>query len=128
MNPIIAQLHEKLNALRAEWEGLSERRRAALLAGSRDALLDAEVRKIQIPYEAVKACNLAVHALLAELEAEARALETDSKPKCAPSGSGYALCRSGTCAFATLGIKPRFTPSLGARPICCPPRPNRACR
>jgi hypothetical protein len=77
MNPIIAQLHEKLNALRAEWEGLSERRRDALLAGSRDALLDAEVRKIQIPYEAVKACNLAVHALLAELEAEARALETE---------------------------------------------------
>jgi hypothetical protein len=77
MNPIIAQLHEKLNALRAEWEGLSDRRRDALLAGSRDALLDAEVRKIQIPYEAVKACNLAVHALLAELEAEARALETE---------------------------------------------------
>jgi hypothetical protein len=77
MNPIIAQLHEKLNALRAEWEGLSERRRDALLAGSRDALLDAEVRKIQIPYEAVEACNLAVHALLAELEAEARALETE---------------------------------------------------
>jgi hypothetical protein len=77
MNPIISALHEKLNALRAEWEGLSERRRAALLAGSRDALLDAEVRKIQIPYEAVKACNLAVHALLAELEAEARALETE---------------------------------------------------
>jgi hypothetical protein len=77
MNPIIAQLHEKLNALRAEWEGLSERRRDALLAGSRDALLDAEVRKFQIPYEAVKACNLAVHALLAELEAEARALETE---------------------------------------------------
>jgi hypothetical protein len=77
MNPIISALHEKLNALRAEWEGLSERRRAALLAGSRDALLDAEVRKIQIPYEAVEACNLAVHALLAELEAEARALETE---------------------------------------------------
>jgi hypothetical protein len=77
MNPIIEQLHAKLNALRAEWEGLSERRRDALLAGSRDALLDAEVRKIQIPYEAVKACNLAVHALLAELEAEARALETE---------------------------------------------------
>jgi uncharacterized protein YukE len=77
MNPIISALHEKLNALRAEWEGLSERRRDALLAGSRDALLDAEVRKFQIPYEAVEACNLAVHALLAELEAEARALETE---------------------------------------------------
>ena len=77
MNPIIAQLHEKLNALRAEWEGLSDRRRDALLAGSRAALLDAEVRKIQIPYEAVKACNLAVHALLAELEAEARELEAE---------------------------------------------------
>jgi hypothetical protein len=77
MNPIIAQLHEKLNALRAEWEGLSERRRDALLAGSRDALLDAEVRKFQIPYEAVEACNLAAHALLAELEAEARELEAE---------------------------------------------------
>ena len=77
MNPIISELHAKLNALRAEWEGLSERRRAGLLAGNRDALLDAEVRKIQIPYEAVKACNLAVHALLSELEAEARALETE---------------------------------------------------
>jgi hypothetical protein len=77
MNPIIAQLHEKLNALRAEWEGLPARRRDALLAGSRDALLDAEVRKIQIPYEAVKACNLAVHALLAALEAEARELEAE---------------------------------------------------
>lgn len=77
MNPIIEQLHAKLNALRAEWEGLPERRRAGLLAGSRDALLDAEVRKIQIPYEAVSACNLAVHALLSELEAEARALETE---------------------------------------------------
>jgi hypothetical protein len=77
MNPIIEQLHAKLNALRAEWEELPARRRDALLAGSRDALLDAEVRKIQIPYEAVKACNLAVHALLAELEAEARALETE---------------------------------------------------
>jgi hypothetical protein len=77
MNPIIEQLHEKLNALRAEWEGLPERRRAGLLAGSRDALLDAEVRKIQIPYEAVSACTQAVHALLAELEAEARALETE---------------------------------------------------
>jgi hypothetical protein len=77
MNPIIAQLHEKLNALRAEWEGLPERRRAGLLAGSRDALLDAEVRKVQIPYEAVEACNLAVHTLLAELEAEARELEAE---------------------------------------------------
>jgi len=77
VNPIISALHEKLNALRAEWEGLPARRRDALLAGSRDALLDAEVRKIQIPYEAVKACNLAVHALLSELEAEARALETE---------------------------------------------------
>jgi hypothetical protein len=77
MNPIISALHEKLNALRAEWEGLSERRRDALLAGSRDALLDAEVRKIQIPYEAVEACNLAAHALLAELEAEARELEAE---------------------------------------------------
>jgi len=77
MNPIISELHAKLNALRAEWEGLPARRRDALLAGSRDALLDAEVRKIQIPYEAVKACNLAVHALLSELEAEARALETE---------------------------------------------------
>jgi hypothetical protein len=77
MNPIISALHEKLNALRAEWEGLSDRRRDALLAGSRDALLDAEVRKIQIPYEAVEACNLAVHALLAELEAEARELEAE---------------------------------------------------
>ena len=65
---IIEQLHAKLHALRAEWEGLPARRRDALLAGSRDALLDAEVRKIQIPYEAVKACNLAVHALLAELD------------------------------------------------------------
>ena len=74
---IIEQLHAKLNALRAEWEGLPARRRDALLAGSRDALLDAEVRKIQIPYEAVKACNLAVHALLAELEAEARELEAE---------------------------------------------------
>jgi len=74
---IIEQLHAKLNALRAEWEGLSERRRAGLLAGNRDALLDAEVRKIQIPYEAVEACNLAVHALLAELEAEARELEAE---------------------------------------------------
>jgi hypothetical protein len=77
MNPIIEQLHAKLNALRAEWEGLPERRRAGLLAGSRDALLDAEVRKIQIPYEAVSACNLAVHALLSELEAEARELEAE---------------------------------------------------
>jgi hypothetical protein len=77
MNPIIEQLHAKLNALRAEWEGLSERRRAGLLAGSRDALLDAEVRKIQIPYEAVSACTQAVHALLAELEAEARELEAE---------------------------------------------------
>jgi hypothetical protein len=77
MNPIISALHEKLNALRAEWEGLSERRRDALLAGSRDALLEAEVRKIQIPYEAVEACNLAAHALLAELEAEARELEAE---------------------------------------------------
>jgi len=77
MNPIISALHEKLNALRAEWEGLSERRRDALLAGSRDALLDAEVRKIQIPYEAVSACTQAVHALLAELEAEARELEAE---------------------------------------------------
>ena len=77
MNPIIEQLHAKLNALRAEWEGLSERRRDALLAGSRDALLDAEVRKIQIPYEAVSACTQAAHALLAELEAEARELEAE---------------------------------------------------
>jgi hypothetical protein len=77
MNPIIEQLHAKLHALRAEWEGLSARRRDALLAGSRDALLDAEVRKFQIPYEAVEACNLAVHALLAELEAEARELEAE---------------------------------------------------
>jgi len=77
MNPIISALHEKLNALRAEWEGLPERRRAGLLAGSRDALLDAEVRKIQIPYEAVSACTQAVHALLAELEAEARELEAE---------------------------------------------------
>ena len=77
MNPIISALHEKLNALRAEWEGLSERRRAGLLAGNRDALLDAEVRKIQIPYEAVEACNLAVHTLLAEMEAEARELEAE---------------------------------------------------
>jgi len=77
MNPIISALHEKLNALRAEWEGLTDRRRDALLAGSRDALLDAEVRKIQIPYEAVEACNLAVHARLAELEAEARELEAE---------------------------------------------------
>jgi uncharacterized protein YukE len=77
MKPIIEQLHATLNALRAEWEGLSERRRAGLLAGNRDALLDAEVRKIQIPYEAVEACNLAVHTLLAELEAEARELEAE---------------------------------------------------
>jgi hypothetical protein len=77
MNPIIEQLRMQLHALRAEWEGLPARRRDALLAGSRDALLDAEVRKIQIPYEAVKACNLAVNALLAELEAEARELETE---------------------------------------------------
>jgi len=77
VNPIISELHAKLHALRAEWEGLPARRRDALLAGSRDALLDAEVRKIQIPYEAVKACNLAVHALLAELEAEARELEAE---------------------------------------------------
>jgi hypothetical protein len=77
MNPIIEQLHAKLNALRAEWEGLPERRRAGLLAGNRDALLDAEVRKIQIPYEAVSACTQAVHALLAELEAEARELEAE---------------------------------------------------
>jgi hypothetical protein len=77
MNPIISALHAKLNALRAEWEGLSERRRDALLSGNRDALLDAEVRKIQIPYEAVEACNLAVHALLSELEAEARELEAE---------------------------------------------------
>jgi len=77
VNPIISALHEKLNALRAEWEGLSERRRAGLLAGNRDALLDAEVRKIQIPYEAVEACNLAVHTLLAEMEAEARELEAE---------------------------------------------------
>jgi hypothetical protein len=77
MNPIIEQLHAKLNALRAEWEGLPTRRRDALLAGSRDALLDAEVRKIQVPYEAVSACTQAVHALLAELEAEARELEAE---------------------------------------------------
>ena len=77
MNPIIEQLHAKLNALRAEWEGLPERRRAGLLAGNRDALLDAEVRKIQIPYEAVSACTQAAHALLAELEAEARELEAE---------------------------------------------------
>ena len=77
MNPIISELHEKLSALRAEWEGLHTRRRDALLAGSRDALLDAEVRKIQIPYEAVSACTQAVHALLAELEAEARELEAE---------------------------------------------------
>jgi len=77
MNPIISALHEKLNALRAEWEGLTDRRRDALLAGSRDALLDAEVRKIQIPCEAVSACTQAVHALLAELEAEARELEAE---------------------------------------------------
>jgi hypothetical protein len=77
MNPIIEQLHAKLNDLRAEWEGLSERRRAGLLAGSRDALLDAEVRKVQIPYEAVSACTHAVHTMLAELEAEARELEAE---------------------------------------------------
>jgi hypothetical protein len=77
VNPIISALHAKLHALRAEWEGLSERRRAGLLAGNRDALLDAEVRKIQIPYEAVEACNLAVHTLLAEMEAEARELEAE---------------------------------------------------
>jgi hypothetical protein len=77
MSPIISELHAKLNALRAEWEGLSARRRDALLAGSRDALLDAEVRKVQIPYEAVEACNLAVHALLAEREAEGRELEAE---------------------------------------------------
>jgi hypothetical protein len=77
MNPIISALHEKLNALRAEWEGLSERRRDALLSGNRDALLDAEVRKIQIPCEAISACTQAVHALLAELEAEARELEAE---------------------------------------------------
>ena len=77
MSPIISELHAKLNALRAEWEGLPERRRAGLLAGNRDALLDAEVRKIQIPYEAVEACNLAVHTMLAELEAEARELEAE---------------------------------------------------
>jgi len=77
MNPIISALHAKLNALRAEWEGLSARRRDALLAGSRDALLDAEVRKIQIPYEAVSACTQAARALLAELEAEARELEAE---------------------------------------------------
>ncbi len=77
MNPIIEQLHAKLNALRAEWEGLSERRRDALLAGNRDALLDAEVREVQIPYEAVSACTQAVHALLAERQAEARELEAE---------------------------------------------------
>jgi hypothetical protein len=77
MNPIISALHEKLNALRAEWEGLPTRRRDALLSGNRDALLDAEVRKIQIPCEAVSACTQAVHALLAELEAEARELEAE---------------------------------------------------
>jgi hypothetical protein len=77
MNPIISELHAKLNALRAEWEGLPERRRAGLLAGNRDALLDAEVRKIQIPYEAVSACTQAAHALLSELEAEARELEAE---------------------------------------------------
>jgi hypothetical protein len=88
MNPIIEQLHAKLNALRAEWEGLSARRRDALLAGSRDALLDAEVRKIQIPYEAVEACNLAVHARLAELEAEARELEAE-RDQLAAELAGY---------------------------------------
>jgi len=77
MNPIISELHAKLNALRAEWEGLPERRRAGLLAGNRDALLDAEVRKIQVPYEAVSACTQAAHALLSELEAEARELEAE---------------------------------------------------
>jgi hypothetical protein len=77
MNPIIEQLHAKLNALRAEWEGLPTRRRDALLSGNRDALLDAEVRKIQIPCEAISACTQAVHALLAELEAEARELEAE---------------------------------------------------
>jgi hypothetical protein len=77
MNPIISALHEKLNALRAEWEGLPTRRRDALLSGNRDALLDAEVRKIQIPCEAISACTQAVHALLAELEAEARELEAE---------------------------------------------------
>jgi len=89
VNPIIEQLHAKLNALRAEWEGLSERRRAGLLAGNRDALLDAEVRKIQIPYEAVEACNLAVHTLLAELEAEARELEAE-RDQLAAELAGYA--------------------------------------
>ena len=86
---IIEQLHAKLNALRAEWEGLSERRRAGLLAGNRDALLDAEVRKIQIPYEAVSACTQAVHALLAELEAEARELEAE-RDQLAAELAGYA--------------------------------------
>ena len=89
MNPIISALHEKLNALRAEWEGLSERRRAGLLAGNRDALLDAEVRKIQVPYEAVSACTQAAHALLAELEAEARELEAE-RDQLAAELAGYA--------------------------------------
>jgi hypothetical protein len=88
MNPIIEQLHAKLNALRAEWEGLSARRRDALLAGSRDALLDAEVRKIQIPYEAVEACNLAAHALLSELQAEGRELEAE-RDQLAAELAGY---------------------------------------
>jgi len=89
VNPIISALHEKLNALRAEWEGLPARRRDALLAGSRDALLDAEVRKIQVPYEAVSACTQAAHALLAELEAEARELEAE-RDQLAAELAGYA--------------------------------------
>jgi hypothetical protein len=112
MNPIIEQLHAKLNALRAEWEGLPERRRARLLAGSRDALLDAEVRKIQIPYEAVKACNLAVHALLAELEAEARELEAERdrwQRSCAgfEARSARAVGAHSPCAGAVLAHSQR---------------------
>jgi uncharacterized protein YukE len=137
MNPIIEQLHAKLNALRAEWEGLSARRRDALLAGSRDALLDAEVRKIQIPYEAVEACNLAVHALLAELEAEARELEAERdtlaeqlrafEPEVRALWERIRPVQERYLRIRNAGHKPRSTPSLGASPICCPPSPTRAC-
>ena len=77
IDQIIEVLHTTLAALRAEWEGLAERRRQALLSGDKDALLAVMVRQAQIPYEAVEACHLAADSIRAELEAEARELEAE---------------------------------------------------
>jgi len=77
IDQIIEVLHTTLAALRAEWEGLAERRRQALLSGDKDALLAVMVRQAQIPYEAVEACCTAAHAIREALEAQARELEAE---------------------------------------------------